>query len=65
MRSAEVMHKFKHGQLHSGSKSGPKVKNRKQALAIMMSEKKKNESKHGGKYVDVGPSKKVRGKHNV
>jgi hypothetical protein len=37
----EVMHKFKHGQLHSGSKKGPKVKNRKQAIAIMMSEKKK------------------------
>lgn len=37
----EVMHKFKHGELHSGSKKGPKVKNRKQALAIMLSEKKK------------------------
>ena len=37
----EVMHKFKHGLLHSGSKKGPKVKNRKQAVAIMLSEKKK------------------------
>jgi hypothetical protein len=37
----EVMHKFKHGELHSGSKKGPKVKSRKQALAIMLSEKKK------------------------
>lgn len=37
----EVMHKFKHGQLHSGSKSGPKVKSRGQAIAIMMSEKRK------------------------
>lgn len=37
----EVMHKFKHGELHSGSKKGPKVKNRKQAIAIMMSEKRK------------------------
>ena len=37
----EVMHKFKHGQLHSGSKKGPKVKSRKQAIAIMLSEKKK------------------------
>ena len=44
MPSKEVMHKFKHGQLHSGSKSGPKVKNRKQALAIMMSEKKKEKA---------------------
>lgn len=64
MPSSEVMHKFKGGNLHSGSKSGPKVKNRQQAIAIMLSEKK-NESKHGGKYVDVGPSKKLRGKHNV
>jgi hypothetical protein len=37
----QVMHKFKHGQLHSGSKSGPPVKNRKQAVAIMLSEKRK------------------------
>ena len=41
MPSKEVMHKFKHGKLHSGSKKGPKVKNRKQAIAIMMSEKRK------------------------
>lgn len=36
----EVMSKFKHGKLHSGSKEGPKVKNRKQAVAIMLSEKR-------------------------
>ena len=36
-----VMHEFKHGELHSGSKSGPKVKSRKQAIAIAMSEKRK------------------------
>jgi hypothetical protein len=49
MPSSQVLHKYKHGQLHSGSKKGPKVKNRKQAIAIMMSEKRK-EGKHGGKY---------------
>lgn len=32
------MHKFKEGTLHSGSKHGPKVKSRKQAIAIAMSE---------------------------
>lgn len=32
------MHKFKHGQLHSGSKKGPIVRNRKQAIAIGLSE---------------------------
>jgi hypothetical protein len=37
----KVMHEFKHGQLRSGSKAGPKVKNRKQAVAIAMSEARK------------------------
>lgn len=37
----KVMHEFKHGELHSGSKSGPAVKNRKQAIAIALSEQKK------------------------
>lgn len=32
------MHKFKQGTLHSGSAKGPKVTNRKQAIAIAMSE---------------------------
>jgi hypothetical protein len=36
----DVMHKFKHGDLHSGSKTGPKVKSRKQAIAIAISESK-------------------------
>lgn len=40
MPSKEVMHKWKTGKLHSGSKTGPKVKNRKQAIAIMLSEKR-------------------------
>lgn len=39
MPYTEVMHKFKSGNLHSGSKKGPKVTNRKQAIAIMLSEK--------------------------
>lgn len=37
----EVMPKWKKGDLHSGSKTGPKVSNRKQAIAIMLSEKRK------------------------
>jgi hypothetical protein len=32
------MHEFKHGQLHSGSKHGPKVRDRKQAIAIALSQ---------------------------
>lgn len=34
----QEMHKFKHGQLHSGSKRGPKVRSRKQAIAIALHE---------------------------
>ena len=37
----KVMGEFKRGTLHSGSKKGPKVANRKQAIAIAMSEAKK------------------------
>jgi len=36
----EVMDKFGAGKLHSGSKTGPAVKNQNQAVAIMLSEKK-------------------------
>lgn len=32
----EVMHEYKHGGLHSGSKHGPEVKSRKQAVAIAL-----------------------------
>lgn len=34
----KVMHEYKEGELHSGSKKGPKVKSRKQAIAIALSE---------------------------
>lgn len=40
-----VMHEFKHGTLHSGSKSGPKVKSRDQAVAIAMSESRQSKPK--------------------
>lgn len=38
----KVMHEYKHGELHSGSKSGPAVKSRKQAVAIALSEARKS-----------------------
>lgn len=34
----KVMHEYKAGALHSGSKRGPVVKRRKQAVAIAMHE---------------------------
>ena len=37
----KTMREFGTGQLHSGSKKGPKVKNRKQAIAIGLSEARK------------------------
>lgn len=37
-RLKEEFHKFKEGELHSGSKKGPIVKNRKQAIAIALHE---------------------------
>lgn len=41
----KVMGEFKRGELHSGSPSGPKVKSRKQAIAIAMSEARKKRLK--------------------
>ena len=37
----KVMKEFKSGELHSGSKKGPVVHNRKQAIAIGLSEGRK------------------------
>lgn len=37
----KVMHEFKAGKLHSGSKKGPEVTNPKQAIAIAISESKR------------------------
>lgn len=60
MPSSEVMHEFKHGRLHSGSKHGPKVKNRKQAVAIMLSEARKE-----GKRVPKARAKGGRGRRKA
>lgn len=42
---SKVMHEFKEGELHSGSKKGPVVKNKKQAIAIALSEARKKGAK--------------------
>lgn len=38
---SKVMHEFKENKLHSGSKSGPIVKSKPQAIAIALSEARK------------------------
>jgi hypothetical protein len=40
-----VMEEFKKGDLHSGSKKGPRVTNPKQAIAIALSEQRKARKK--------------------
>jgi hypothetical protein len=45
----KTMGEFKRGELHSGSKTGPKVKSRRQAVAIGLSQARK-----AGE--DVGPA---------
>ena len=39
----KVMGEFKRGELHSGSKSGPEVSDPKQAIAIALSQARKEE----------------------
>lgn len=41
----KVMGEYTEGKLHSGSKTGPVVKNKKQAVAIALSEQRKKDAK--------------------
>lgn len=61
MPFTQVMHKFGAGNLHSGSKHGPTVKNPKQAIAIMESEKRSGKSEyksHSMKGLELAARKK-------
>lgn len=51
---AKVMGEFKRGELHSGSKKGPEVKNPKQAIAIALSEARGAGAKVPVKKADGG-----------
>lgn len=50
----KTMKEFKKGGLHSGSKTGPVVKDRKQAIAIGMSEQRQKFSAGGTVQVPSG-----------
>jgi len=52
---AKVMHEFKSGELHSGSKRGPIVTNRDQAIAIALSEANASKYAPGGGIGDIIP----------
>jgi hypothetical protein len=41
----KVMEEYKSGELHSGSKKGPRVTNPKQAIAIALSEARRKKKK--------------------
>lgn len=57
---AKVMHEFGKGELHSGSKKGPKVTNPKQAIAIALSEQRASKKAKGGlESEDGSPLKSV------
>jgi hypothetical protein len=53
----KTMHEFKHGTLHSGSKHGPKVTNRKQAIAIGL-----NQARKAGEHVKSRRAKRLEGR---
>lgn len=55
-KEEKVFHEFGEHKLHSGSKHGPVVKEKKQAIAIAMSEGRKAEHK--------GKKHKMHGKHH-
>lgn len=51
---SKVMREFKRGELHSGSKEGPRVKSRDQAVAIALSEARRAEGKKPVRKQDGG-----------
>ena len=56
---AKVMREYKAGMMHSGSKKGPKVTSRKQAVAIAMSEAKMSKTKKAPKGYHRMPNGKL------
>lgn len=53
-KAKKVMGEFKRGTLHSGSKKGPKVTNRSQAIAIMMNQTGQSKKGKKRKRTNIG-----------
>ena len=53
MPSSRVLKEFKKGDLHSGSKTGPLVRSKKQAVAIMLSERRDEQAEEQGRRFKV------------
>lgn len=62
-KMAKVMDEFKGGKLRSGSKSGPKVKSRKQAVAIGLNESGQGKRPRGGKSMKDMSVAEIERKH--
>lgn len=58
---ANTMREFGKGQLHSGSKTGKKVTNRKQAVAIALNSERKAKGQPAKKPTDVSSIPSLQG----
>ena len=62
----KTLHEYKHGKLHSGSKHGPVVHSRKQAIAIALSQERKEHKKHNqDRHARLHEDGSVRVSHNM
>lgn len=65
-KEEKVMHEYKEGTLHSGSKHGPVVTSRKQAIAIALSEAGKSDvPKHSHKKGHHSPTMEFYDMHQI
>ncbi len=61
-----TMHEWKEGKLHSGSKHGKKVTSQKQAVAIALSEERKeHHKKNSGTHAHLDATGKVKVSHSM